>query len=301
MDAPFIDAEARVRSLDPSGRLLSAEPLAGGVSSHTRKLVFETDSGIEAVVERRPKVMPGKPPPAERAALEAALLARLPGLGIPAPRLRRFDPPDTLVLDFLDGGAEPPPGAPASLIGPMAAALAALHRLGPGHGLPAMRTFTDPLPDLKAWRPDLFPADAPARPDCRPFDCPPFAGPPRLLHGDFWMGNLLWRGGELAGLLDWEDACLGDPMAELAAVCCDLHSRFGAGAADSLAEAYGALAPTHPARLAWWDLYMPTAQLIFMDGWGLPPDELDRARVAMTERQDQALAALGPLSGVGPA
>ena len=278
----------RVRSLDPTARLVSVDSLEGGVSSDARKLVFETDRGIEAVVERRPRVMPGKPPPAERAALEAALLARLPDLGVTAPRLRRFDPPDTLVLEFLEGSTEPPPGAPASLIGPMAQALAALHRLGAEHGLPAMRTFTEPLPDLKAWRPDLFPAGAPAR-----HDCPPFAGSPRLLHGDFWTGNLLWREGSLAGLLDWEDACLGDPMAELAAARCDLHSRFGVNAADDLTAAYAAVAPVDRARLAWWDLYMPTAQLTFMDGWGLPPDDLVRVRTAMTERRDQALAALG--------
>lgn len=288
MDAPFIDAEARVRSLDTEGRLLSAELLAGGVSSHIRKLVFETDRGIEAVVERRPRDMPGKPPAAERAALEAALLARLPELGIPAPRLRRFEAPDTLVLDFLEGVPDPPPGAPDSMIGPMAQALAALHWLGPEHCLPAMRTFTDPLPDLKAWRPDLFPADAPARPAC-----PPHAGPPRLLHGDFWTGNLLWREGRLTGLLDWEDACLGDPMAELAAARCDLHRLYGVAAADALADAYAALAPVDRARLAWWDLYMPTAQLTFMDGWGLAPDDLAHVRAAMTERRDQALAALG--------
>jgi len=170
----------------------------------------------------------------------------------------------------------------------MAEALAALHRLGPEHGLPAMRTFTDPLPDLKAWRPDLFGPGAVQAPAC-----PPFAGSPRLLHGDFWMGNLLWREGRLAGLLDWEDACLGDPMAELAAARCDLHSRFGVNAADDLTAAYAALAPVDRARLAWWDLYMPTAQLTFMDGWGLPPDDLVRVRTAMTERRDQALASLG--------
>ncbi|AWM78489.1 phosphotransferase family protein [Phenylobacterium parvum] len=278
----------RVRSLDPTARLVSVNPLKGGVSSDARKLVFETDRGTEAVVERRPRDMPGKPPAAERAALEAALLARLPDLGVTAPRLRRFDPPDTLVLDFLEGRTEPPPGPPASLIGPMAQALAALHRLGAEHGLPAMRTFTDPLPDLKAWRPELFGPGAVQAPAC-----PPFAGSPRLLHGDFWMGNLLWREGRLAGLLDWEDACLGDPMAELAAARCDLHSRFGVHAADDLAKAYAALAPVDRARLAWWDLYMPTAQLTFMDGWGLPPDDLVRVRTAMTERRDQALAALG--------
>lgn len=277
--------EDRVRSLDPTARLLSAGPLEGGVSSHMQKLVFEATDGVHAVVERRPKVMAGKPSPAERAALEAALLARLPDLGVAAPRLRRFDPPDTLILDFLEGATEPPPGAPGSLIGPMADALAALHRIGSEHGLPPMRTFTDPLPDLRTWRPDLFPpGSTPA--------CPPSEGPPRLLHGDFWTGNLLWRNGELAGLLDWEDAWLGDPMAELAAARCDLHSRFGVGAADRLAEAYAALAPLDSARLAWWDLYMPTAQLTFMDGWGLAPEELERLRRAMTRRRDLALAAL---------
>lgn len=288
MESPFMDAEARVFSLDPSARLLSAEPLAGGVSSHTRRLVFETAEGVRAIVERRPKTMPGKPPPAERARREAALLARLPDLGIPCPRLRRFEPPDTLVLDFMEGERDPPAGAPGSVIGPMAAMLAALHRLGPEHGLPSLQTFTDPIADLRTWRPDLFPEDAASGPAC-----PPFAGPPRLLHGDFWMGNLLWRVGGLAGLLDWEDACLGDPMAELAAACCDLHSRFGADAAEALAGAYAALAWVDRARLSWWDVYMPTAQLNSMDGWGLPPDDLTRVRAAMTERRDQALATLG--------
>jgi aminoglycoside phosphotransferase (APT) family kinase protein len=288
MESPFMDAEARVRGLDPSARLLSTEPLAGGVSSHTRRLVFEAGGGVQAVVERRPKAMPGKPPPSERAAREAALLACLPNLGIPAPRLRRFEPPDTLVLDFLEGATDPPPGAPASVIGPMAALLAALHRLGPEHGLPPLQAFTDPLADLRTWRPDLFPPDTD-----RGATCPPFTGAARLLHGDFWMGNLLWRDGGLAGLLDWEDACLGDPMAELAAACCDLHSRFGADAAEALVCAYAALAPVDRARLAWWDLYMPTAQLTYMDSWELLPGDLARVRAAMTGRRDQALSALG--------
>ena len=53
MESPFMDAEARVRSLDPSGRLLSVEPLTGGVSSHTRRLVFEAADGVHAMTERR--------------------------------------------------------------------------------------------------------------------------------------------------------------------------------------------------------------------------------------------------------
>ncbi|MCA6230582.1 MAG: hypothetical protein IM654_12715, partial [Phenylobacterium sp.] len=88
-------------------------------------------------------------------------------------------------------------------------------------------------------------------------------------------------------------ACLGDPMAELAAARCDLHRLYGVAAADALADAYAALAPVDRARLAWCDLYMPTAQLTFMDGWGLAPEELERLRGAMTRRRDLALAALG--------
>ena len=37
-----------------------------------------------------------------------------------------------------------------------------------------------------------------------------------LLHGDFWPGNLLWKDGRLVAVIDWEDAALGDPLADLA-------------------------------------------------------------------------------------
>ena len=39
--------------------------------------------------------------------------------------------------------------------------------------------------------------------------------PPVLLHGDFWLGNLLWQGERLTGLIDWEDAMVGDPLADM--------------------------------------------------------------------------------------
>ena len=36
-----------------------------------------------------------------------------------------------------------------------------------------------------------------------------------LLHGDFWLGNLLWQGDAPGGIIDWEDAMLGDPLGDL--------------------------------------------------------------------------------------
>jgi Ser/Thr protein kinase RdoA (MazF antagonist) len=40
--------------------------------------------------------------------------------------------------------------------------------------------------------------------------------PPGLLHLDFHPGNVLVAGGELRGLVDWTNACAGDPRADLA-------------------------------------------------------------------------------------
>ncbi|MBK9125349.1 MAG: phosphotransferase [Chloroflexi bacterium] len=37
-----------------------------------------------------------------------------------------------------------------------------------------------------------------------------------ILHGDYWIGNLIWEGDQLAGVVDWEDAAFGDPLADLA-------------------------------------------------------------------------------------
>ncbi|UCE87468.1 MAG: phosphotransferase family protein [Deltaproteobacteria bacterium] len=37
-----------------------------------------------------------------------------------------------------------------------------------------------------------------------------------LLHGDFRLPNLKWREGTLAGILDWELATVGDPLADVA-------------------------------------------------------------------------------------
>jgi aminoglycoside phosphotransferase (APT) family kinase protein len=37
-----------------------------------------------------------------------------------------------------------------------------------------------------------------------------------LLHGDFWPGNVLWKEDRLVAVIDWEDAALGDPLADFA-------------------------------------------------------------------------------------
>ncbi len=51
--------------------------------------------------------------------------------------------------------------------------------------------------------------------------------PPRLTHGDFWPGNILWQDGRLATVLDWEQAGICDPLYDLAVTHLDILWLFG--------------------------------------------------------------------------
>jgi len=42
---------------------------------------------------------------------------------------------------------------------------------------------------------------------------------PTLVHGDYHYGNMLFRGGDLVALLDWEIAEIGQPLLDLGCLC----------------------------------------------------------------------------------
>lgn len=50
-----------------------------------------------------------------------------------------------------------------------------------------------------------------------------------LLHLDFHMDNVLMSGGQVSGLVDWTNACAGDPRADVARTWSLLTRRTGAG------------------------------------------------------------------------
>jgi aminoglycoside phosphotransferase (APT) family kinase protein len=53
---------------------------------------------------------------------------------------------------------------------------------------------------------------------------------PTLVHGDYHYGNMLFRGGQVSALLDWEIAELGQPLLDLGCLCIVAHRRQYAGA-----------------------------------------------------------------------
>jgi len=89
---------------------------------------------------------------------------------------------------------------------------------------------------------------------------------PTLVHGDFRNGNLMVdvqaEGGALVGVLDWELAHLGDPMADLGWLCVNpwrfgQHARpvGGFGQLDELIAGYTAAGGrADRARIHWWQV-----------------------------------------------
>jgi aminoglycoside phosphotransferase (APT) family kinase protein len=67
--------------------------------------------------------------------------------------------------------------------------------------------------------------------------------PPVLLHGHLWPGNVLWQDGRLVAVLDWEDAAIGDPLADVANARLELLWARGAEAKDEFTRWYRSLVP----------------------------------------------------------
>ena len=77
-----------------------------------------------------------------------------------------------------------------------------------------------------------------------------------LLHGDYWLGNLLWQGETLSGIIDWEDAMLGDPLGDLGKSRLEILWALGEEAMDEYTAHYHAINPQlDRSALPFWDLW----------------------------------------------
>ena len=56
----------------------------------------------------------------------------------------------------------------------------------------------------------------------------PRSGPPAVVHGDTKLSNLMWKGSDVAAMLDWEMALNGEPLADLGYMLYSFESDFHA-------------------------------------------------------------------------
>ncbi|MGC8487526.1 MAG: phosphotransferase family protein [Clostridia bacterium] len=103
-----------------------------------------------------------------------------------------------------------------------------------------------------------------------------------LLHGDFWPGNLLWRDGRVAAVLDWEDAGLGNPLIDLAGTRLELWLTYGPEAAERFTKRYQAARPqVRLEYLAPFELQVASRARPLLPSWTSDPVRLRSMSAAL--------------------
>jgi aminoglycoside phosphotransferase (APT) family kinase protein len=256
----------------PGVTFARASRLTGGVSAEVYRLDCVADGGATRSLVLR---IHGPHHNGHPAALEFGILEAVTGLGICAPRALALDeslgliPYRFLLLDHLEGETAAPADPADSRIVRIAEALAQIHSARVT-GLPALPSRDDPRPEVFDYLPK-GPAFEALRQGLSRLGDTGHKGAPALLHGDFWPGNLLWRGQDLVGILDWEDAAVGDPLSDVACTALELRYVVGPEGAERFLRAYDSLRPISRHRLALWQIYVAAAGQHSMAAWGLAP------------------------------
>jgi aminoglycoside phosphotransferase (APT) family kinase protein len=261
-----------VSTMFPGAKLEAVTRLAGGVSADVRRLDLCLADGSPSRVVVRAH---GASHSGHAAVLEYQLLRALYRGGVPVPKPLHVDVSGEvladpfLVMAFVDGATAIPVAQEDRCIDEMANVLGRLHAFATAD-LPLLPARIDPLPDLLDYLPEGAEWE-PLRIHLRSLGDTAYVGAPKLLHGDFWPENLLWRNGAVVAILDWEDAALGDPLSDVACSRVELRYRFGKGAMQRFTEAYGRYEVVDVWRLALWQVYVAAAAQRFMGKWGLAP------------------------------
>ncbi len=257
-----------------AGEVAQLERLSGGANMESWAFAC---GGEEFVLRRAPsaELMAGR---SLDHAGEAAVIRAARAAGVPAPEVvAELWPDDAIgsgfVMRRLAGSAVPAnllDRGGAELLGDLGAALAAIHRVDPEKVAHLLRLDAAAGVEALAAEFNIYGGD-------RPIIALglawlqanlPAPGEPRLIHGDFRIGNLMAlakdEGIRLTGVLDWELAHLGDFHEDLAFGCMAVwrfgrldRPGFGLGSLDDLFRTYREAggAPVDPARFRFWLVY----------------------------------------------
>jgi len=264
--------------LMPGSSLVKTMMLEGGISSHMTLIEIQTTNGdLQQVIVRQPgqKAMQENP---HAASNEFKILELLHTSGLPVPEPYHFIPSGDIfptpaeIIEYIPGKLDFSPLDVKSCIHQMASSLARIHSMEisapeysflPRHSIDCLEMvarnikINDYAIDVTRAYEKLSSGTVAAH-----------HGPSCLLHGDFWPGNLLFSDdGSLTGVVDWEDACLGDPLSDLSISRLDICCIFGADAMHLFTQNYLSQMDIDITELPYWDLcaVMRLARLIGSD------------------------------------
>ncbi len=257
--------EKIVRKIEPQGTLLRVWTLEGGVSAQVTALeIGRPDTATVRLVVRRYGEVDLKHNP-QIAVEELRVLESLQSSAVPAPKPVYSDQSGEIfstpyiVVEYIEGKPEFAPPNLADFISQMALNLSGLHRI---EDLAENLPFLPRQSDIFARRLKEQSANTDESLDIGLIVNTLGSkwslserNKTVLLHGDYWPGNILWRDGELVGIIDWEDAQLGDPLADLANSRLEVLWAFGIEAMQLFTRHYRDHADLDFTNLPYWDLY----------------------------------------------
>ena len=258
------------------GPVAGLQRLSGGASQETWAFTLGAAPARPLVLRRAPAGAAQRSSGSAGLAAEAALITLAGQHRVPVPEVLRVLQADDglgqgFIMQRLPGetlGRRIAAAHRPALARQCGQALARIHAL-PLAGLPALRR-TQPRAEvnhLREWHAGMGAARPVFQLALRWLAAhAPDDAEPALVHGDFRNGNLmvdlLAEGGALVGVLDWELAHLGDPMADLGWMAVNSW-RFGQpgrpvggfGQWDELFEGYRAAGGQVDAgRVRWWQV-----------------------------------------------
>ena len=271
--------ERLARKIDPRSRLIRAWSLTGGLSAQVTALELAQPDGEtrKVVVRQHGAVDLGLNP--HVAADEYRLLTILKAAGLPVPAAYGLDDSGEIfttpvvVEEFIDGQPDFAPLALDEALGQLAALLARIHSVdGSARDLSFLPNqqarFTDRLRRAAAAAPPEAQRIRDALERIWPL---PQRNATGLLHGDFWPGNVLWKDGALAAVIDWENAPLGDPLADVGNARLELLWAYGVEDMQRFTDLYRARTSVDVTDLPYWDLCAALHPATTLGNWRLDP------------------------------
>lgn len=277
--------------IEPDAALVATWELPGGISAQMTALELALSAGQRRkVIVRRPGARALRANP-NAAADEYRILQAVHAAGIKTPAPLLFDasgeilPEPYMVVEYVEGAPEYAPAHPIAFVEQSAAELAKLHRMAITRDLAFLPRQRDRLARFLQARPaqlDHSLDEGRIRAALEPVWLRLLHTPPphdALLHGDFWPGNLLWKEGELAAIVDWEDAEVGNPLMDFAITRLDTLWIFGEDALHAFTRRYQTLTAFDFAALPYWDLLASLRPAGHLGEWAAGWPDLGRADI----------------------
>jgi aminoglycoside phosphotransferase (APT) family kinase protein len=277
----------------PGCQLRRHERLNGGISARATRLELVMGDGTQRqVVVRRPQ----RDTPANAREIverEHALLTRCAELGVPAPRPWFLDgAAAAIVLEFVDGAPDFAPARPRDMLEQLATQLARIHAAPLDDALQFVERYARRATERVAHtpqQPDVALNETRVRSLVQKLWPWPQRNPDALLHGDYWPGNVLWKDGRVVAVLDWEEAAIGDPLADVALSRLDLAWAFGDEAAETFTACYREQTRIDWRNLARWDLSIALRPMGRLSRWAPAYAGPPISRPDITEASMQAV------------